>query len=159
MAMLLSLLTVGIAGLWGCSKTPTPASHTTEEITAIAIAHAGMDRSYNYSFGLRLEGDAWLFSATCFIHQNEVEAELVSCPISAEEIEMCMSLLVENDTITYVENHTSTKQHHAADAESNSIVLTFSDGTQCEASVTQSALTPFFYSLAEKYADADVSAS
>lgn len=58
MAMLLSLLTIGIGGLWGCSKTPTPASHTTDEITAIAIAHAGMDRSYNYSFGLRSEGDA-----------------------------------------------------------------------------------------------------
>lgn len=159
MAMLLSLLTIGIGGLWSCSKVPTPASHTPEEITAVAISYAGMDRSVNYSFWLRNEADAWLFDATCFIHQNEVETELVGCPITAEEKDACVALLVENDTITYVENHSSTNQNHAADAESTSIVLTFSDGTQCVASGTQPALEAFFYSLAETYADAGSSAS
>lgn len=159
MAMLLSLLTIGIGGLWGCSNTPTVASHTPEEITAVAISYAGMDRSVNYSFWLRNEADTWLFDATCFIHQNEVETELVGCPITAEEKDACMSILVENDTITYVEDHASTKQNHAADAESTSIVLTFSDGTQCMASGTQPALGAFFYSLAETYADAGASAS
>lgn len=159
MAMLFSLLTIGIGGLWSCSKAPAPASHTPEEITAVAISYAGMDRSVNYSFWLRNEADAWLFDATCFIHQNEVETELVGCPITAEEKDACVALLVENDTITYVENHSSTNQNHAADAESTSIVLTFSDGTQCVASGTQPALEAFFYSLAETYADAGSSAS
>lgn len=159
MAMLFSLLTIGIGGLWSCSQAPASTSHTPEEITAVAISYAGMDRSVNYSFWLRKEADEWLFDATCFIHQNEVETELTGCAITAEEKDACMALLVENDTITYVETHASKTQNHAADAESTSIALTFSDGAQCVASGTQPALEAFFYSLAEAYADAGSSAS
>lgn len=154
-AILLSLLTVGIGGLWGCDKTPAPAAHTAEEITAVAVSHSGMDRSYNHSFYLRTEADEWLFDAACFTCQHEVETELVDCPVTAEEIDECMSVLTENDIIAYVENHSSAKKNnHASDAESSSIALTFSDGTQCIAEASRVALETFFYDLAERYADA-----
>lgn len=154
-AVLFSLLTIGIGGLCGCGN--PPAVHTTEELTAVSISHAGMDRSYNYSFGLHSDADVWLFEAACFINQNEVEIELTSCPITAEEADECMSILAENDLIAYVENHKSTKQVYAPDMESKNLALTFSDGTQYTVSETQSELKAFFYGLAEKYANADSS--
>lgn len=154
MAMLFSLLTIG---LFGCGKTTTAVAHTTEDITAVAISRSGcMDQSCNYFFWLRAEEDTWLLNATCFIRRNEiegVETELIGCPITAEEVNECMSLLEENDSITYVEKHKSTKQNHAVDADVESIVLTFSDGTQCVSSKTQAVLGEFFYNLTEKYAD------
>lgn len=156
-AMLFSLLTIGFGGLCCCGKTPAAVSHTTDELTAVSISYAGMDRSYNYSFGLHSDADVWLFEAACFINQNEVEIELTSCPITAEEADECMSILAENDLIAYVENHKSTKQVYAPDMESKSLALTFSDGTQYTVSETQSELKAFFYGLAEKYANADSS--
>lgn len=158
-AVLLSLLSIGIGGLFGCSKSPTDTAHTTNDITAVAISYSGMNRSSNYSFCLRSDSNEWLLDAECFIQDKEVERALSGCPVTAEEVDECMTVLMDNDTIGCVKKHKSMDFLHTlfnvSDDENESIVLTFSDGTQCAASISQPTLEAFFYSLAEKYAQSE----
>lgn len=148
----MSLFFVGC--FWGCSNaSPTPI-HTTADVTLLSISCSEMDRSYSYSFWMHSGESGWLFDASCFVQQNELEVELIDCPLSEEEKSAVLSIIEESDCL---ESMKSTKKNQlmgggTQDGSTYSFTLMFSDGTQLLDNKRQAELESVFYTLAEKYA-------
>lgn len=141
--------------LWGCANASPTAAHTISEITSVSISCGEMDRSYSYSFWLHANDDTWLFDASCFTKQHEIETSLTDCVITEEETAAILAILEQNDSIAFVENYVAKHKSNNGipDASSYGFALTFSDGAQYSADKQQKELETHFYSLAEKYAN------
>lgn len=147
--MLVALMTL-FSDLFGCGKPQKV--HTMEDLTALSISHAQMERTQCYSFCAYLEKERWFWDAQCFLSEEE-EVLLEKCPLSSEQLEELFSILRETDVLTQMESSKKKKRlpFSVKDEETSALCLTFSDSTQTTLAHEQPELKQFFYRLAETH--------
>ncbi len=140
-----------LAGLFGCTKTPKPPKHKISDISSVSISCSHMDRCYGYYFWVRRDGDVWLFDATCFTNDHEVETVFENREVSSEDIDELSKILERNGSISYAENYKKPKKlpFEVMDETIYTFCLAFSDGSKYNTNDPQKELEQFFYRLAE----------
>lgn len=148
------LMTALLCGLFGCGRTENIREHALDDLTAVSISCAEMDRCYSYSFLMRRERDTWLFDADCFTQAFEAETQLKDVPVSSEIAERLLVLVEDNELIAHAESYSVGKRllDAASDGSAYAMCLSFSDESQYVANGRQEALERFFYQLAEELA-------
>lgn len=149
-----------IAGMFGCKKTPKPADYELSDISEVSVSCCHMDYSFGYVFRLHLEDGKWLFDAECFTHDREVQTEFENREVSEEDAVRLLDIVKNNDLITYAANYKKppASPFVVLDDTTYSFRLTFTDGSYYSTSDCQSEPEEYFYSLAEKYGDAETEA-
>ncbi len=125
--------------------------HTKEDIVAISICYAQMERTQCYFFGAYRENNLWFFDAQCFLSDEQTEVRWEKEPLSPEEVEELFSILEETDVLSRLQTANQTKKLPLSvkDEETRVFCLTFSDSTQVSFDEEQPQLVQFFYRLAE----------
>lgn len=146
-----------LCGLCGCKKEPKPAQHEVSDITTVSLFCSHMDFNYCYSFCVYKEDDVWLFDANCFTNDFTDQTEFESRKILDEDVEVMLDIIEQNGIIVYAENYVKPEDsdYMIMDETKYSFGLRFSDGNSYMTSSAQGKLEDLFYSLAEKYSDAE----
>ena len=146
-------LSVLLACLSGCGTV----KHKSQDVTyfSIVCAHSNYDRSY--SFTLRIAENVWLFSAECCVRCAEPRVEIENVPISHEDAEKALDLILGGDVIR------DTAKYRGADTElfvcdetTYRTSVGFRGGGAVEAPIGVSDdIVEFLFRLAEKYGCSD----
>lgn len=133
------------------------AQHEASDITTVSLFCSHMDFNYCYSFYVYKEDDVWLFDASCFTNSFTDQTEFESRKILDEDVEAMLDIIEQNGMIVYAENYVKPEDspYMIMDETKYSFGLRFSDGNSYMTSSAQGKLEDLFYSLAEKYSDAE----
>ena len=135
--------------LFGCSGNK---KYNAGDIIGASTSYYGTECDPVYAFSLQKQDENWLFSASCYVQSKEGYTSFDSFPIPAEDAEGFLEIIREEDEISRLSKYRPLSILHAADAPTNSSVMTFSDGNSIEKGTAfcDKALR-YLYSLAEKH--------
>lgn len=141
-----------LSGLFGCSDAR---QSTVDDIVLIHTAYDGTARDPVYSFALRKEDGNWLFSASCYVgDQNEHYTSFSSFRIPSEDAEGFLELVREEGEIKRLRKCREPIRH-VSDAPVRSSGMTFADGSSIEkeAALSERVLDGL-YALANRHYEA-----
>lgn len=147
-----------LCGFCGCKKEQKPVvQHELSDITSVSINCGHMDFNYCYSFGIYKNENEWLFDASCFTNGFQEQTKFESRKLLDEDVEALLEIIGQNDIISYAENYVKPEEpdYMIMDETKYSFGLGFSDGNRYVTSGCQGKLEEFFYTLAEKYGNAE----
>ena len=136
--------------LFGCSGNK---KYNAGDIIGASTSYYGTECDPVYAFSLQKHDENWLFSASCYVQSKEGRyTSFDSFPIPAKDAERFLEIIREEDEISRLSKYRSLSILHAADAPTNSSVMTFSDGNSIEKETAFcDKVLRYFYSLAEKH--------
>ena len=136
--------------LFGCSGNK---KYNAGDIIGTSTSYYGTECDPVYAFSLQKHDENWLFSASCYVQSKEGRyTSFDSFSIPAKDAERFLEIIREEDEISRLSKYRSLSILHAADAPTNSSVMTFSDGNSIEKETAFcDKVLRYFYSLAEKH--------
>lgn len=136
--------------LFGCSGNK---KYNAGDIIGASTSYYGTECDPVYAFSLQKHDENWLFSASCYVQSKEGRyTSFDSFSIPAEDAERFLEIIREEDEISRLSKYRPLSILHAADAPTNSSVMTFSDGNSIEKETAFcDKVLRYFYSLAEKH--------
>ena len=162
-AVILLILMVVLAGLFGCTSEPRDAEplHDVSEVCMVSMGCGHMDYSCCYNFTLTRRAEeagqdsGWYFEGGCFLRDEEERTDFEPTLVSSDSAAKLLHIIEANNTIAYAENYKAPKKLKifALDETTYSFCIKFSDGQQyiiSEMVPEQNELEEYFYDLGKE---------
>ena len=171
-AVILLILMVVLAGLFGCTSEPRDAEplHDVSEVCMVSMVCGHMDYSFCYNFMLKRSAEeggqseeagqagqdsGWYFEGGCFLRDEEERTDFEPTPVSSDSAAKLLHIIEANNTIAYAENYKAPKKLEifALDETTYSFCIEFSDGQRYIISKMvpkQHELEEYFYDVGKE---------